>query len=193
MIERLLMIACAAYLLAASPADAQRDSGRDGCGGDACATDAPYDLGYHDGYEGNSFTASSELKIDPLYQAGFSEGEMDAVAEKDASTVEKQVREDRLDHHIEDAPTARRGPMDRAQNRQSEEGLNLQAERAVAGQADSTLDGLLSDGSDMATMAEDDALTAQEQTGGWRQMDRRRERHIDPEAGLLTTERDANW
>ena len=80
MIGRLLLIACAAYLVAAPPAYAQHDLGRrDGCGGDACATDAPYDLGYHDGYEGNSSTSLSELKLDPEYEAGFSEGEMDAI------------------------------------------------------------------------------------------------------------------
>jgi hypothetical protein len=51
MIERLLLITCAAYLVAASPAYSQNDpSYHDWCGGDSCASDA-YDLGYHDGYE----------------------------------------------------------------------------------------------------------------------------------------------
>jgi hypothetical protein len=187
MIERLLLITCAAYLVAASPAYAQRD--HDGCGGDACATDNPYDLGYHDGYEGDSFTSSSELKIDPVYQAGFSEGEMDSMDEKDARTAEKQAREDRLDRQPEDMPTAaRRAPLDQAPDRQSQRALDAQADRGLVRQANSTLDDLLSGGSDMAAMDEEDALTAQEQAGGWRLMNRRRDR-TDPDAGLFTTEK----
>ena len=192
MIERLLLITCAAYLAAASPAYAQHDS-HDGCGGDACATDNPYDLGYHDGYEGNSFASSSELKIDPVYQAGFSEGEMDSMDEKDARTAGKQAREDRMDRQTEEMPMAsRRAPLDQAQDRQPERELDSQAERGLDRQANSTLDDLLSGESDMAAMDEEDAVSAEEQAGGWRQMDRRRDRYADPDAGLLTTERNAD-
>ena len=131
MIERLLLITCAAYLVAASPAYAQHDPGRrDGCGGDACATGAPYDLGYHDGYEGDSYTSLSELKLDPEYEAGFSEGEMDAMDEKDALTAEKQAREDRLDRDTDTRSIASRRAIDeeRAQDRQSERALGREAE-----------------------------------------------------------------
>ena len=58
MIERLLLITCAAYLVAAFPAYAQdTPTYHDSCGGDSCASDA-YDLGYHDGYEGHSYSPS---------------------------------------------------------------------------------------------------------------------------------------
>ena len=83
MIGRLLFITCAAYLVAAFPACAQNTANyHDSCGGDSCASDA-YDLGYHDGYEGHSYTSSPQLQSNPQYDAGFSEGEMDAMAEKD--------------------------------------------------------------------------------------------------------------
>jgi len=91
MIERLLLIACAAYLVAAFPAYAQvSPSYHDSCGGDSCASDA-YDLGYHDGYEGYSYSPSLRLPSNPQYDAGFSEGEMDALAEKDAVAAEEQA------------------------------------------------------------------------------------------------------
>ncbi len=86
MIERLLLITCAAYLVAAFPACAQDSANyHDSCGGDSCASDA-YDLGYHDGHEGDSYTSSPQLQSNPQYDAGFSEGEMDAMAEKDPLT-----------------------------------------------------------------------------------------------------------
>ena len=85
MIERLLFMTCAAYLVAAFPACAQdAASYHDSCGGDSCASDA-YDLGYHDGHEGHSYTSSPHVQSNPQYDAGFSEGEMDAMAEKDAA------------------------------------------------------------------------------------------------------------
>jgi hypothetical protein len=86
MIERLPLILCAAYLVAAFPACAQNDPAyHDSCGGDSCASDA-YDLGYHDGYEGHSYTSLTRLQNDPQYEAGFSEGEMDVMAEQDPLT-----------------------------------------------------------------------------------------------------------
>ncbi len=86
MIKRLLFMTCAAYLAAALPACAQDSANyHDPCGGDSCASDA-YDLGYRDGHEGNSYTSSPRLQNDPQYDAGFSEGEMDAMAEKDPLT-----------------------------------------------------------------------------------------------------------
>ena len=92
MIERLLFMTCAAYLVAAFPACAQDGSSyHDSCGGDSCASDA-YDLGYHDGYEGHSYSPSSRLPSNPQYDAGFSEGEMDAMIEKDAQAAEEQAR-----------------------------------------------------------------------------------------------------
>jgi hypothetical protein len=195
MIGRLLLIACAAYLVAASAAYAQHDLGRrDGCGGDACATDAPYDLGYHDGYDGNSSTSLSELKLDPEYEAGFSEGEMDASDEKDALTAEKQAHEDRLDRDTDKRSIASRQAIneERAQDRQSERSLDLQAQQGLDQQTDSTLDAFFSGLTDMAEGDEEDALTAQEQAGGWRMMDRRRKTYSDPDAGLLTTESNSN-
>jgi hypothetical protein len=194
MIKRLLLITCAAYLVAASPACAQHDPGyRDGCGG-SCATGAPYDLGYHDGYEGDSYTSSEELKSDPQYEAGFSEGEMDAMDEKEARAAEKQAREERLDSQDDGRSIAsRRAPdQDRAQDRESERALGREDDRELDRQTDSTLDALLSGQSDMARMDEEDALTAQEQAGGWRLMDRRRDSYTDPDAGLLTFERNSN-
>jgi hypothetical protein len=195
MIGRLLLIACAAYLAAASSAYAQHDIGRrDGCGGDACATDAPYDLGYHDGYEGDSSTSLSELKLDPEYEAGFSEGEMDASDEKDAMTAEKQAHEDRLDRDSDKRSIASRQAVDeeRAQDRQSELSLNLQAQQGMDQQTNSSLDAFFSSLTDMAATDEEDALTAQEQAGGWRMMDRRRKTYSDPDGGLLTTESNSN-
>ena len=50
--------------------------------GYSCASDA-YDLGYRDGHEGRSYTSSPQLQSNPQYDAGFSEGEMDAMAETD--------------------------------------------------------------------------------------------------------------
>jgi hypothetical protein len=194
MIERLLFITCAAFLVAAPPAYAQHDPGRrDGCGGDACASGAPYDLGYHDGYEGDSYTSLSELKLDPEYEAGFSEGEMDSMDEKDALTAEKQAREDRLDRDTDTRSIASRRAIDaeRAQDRQSDRALGREDNQELDHQTDSTLDSLLSGESDMAAMDEEDAFTAQEQAGGWRQMNRRRNSD-DPDAGLLTTERNSN-
>jgi hypothetical protein len=191
MIERLLFITCAAFLVAASPAYAQH---RDGCGGDACATDAPYDLGYHDGYEGDSYTSLSELKLDPEYEAGFSEGEMDSMDEKDALTAEKQARDDSLDRDTDKRSIASRRAIDdeRAQDRQSERSLDRESQRGLDQQTDSTLDAFFSSQSDMAAMDEEDAFSAQEQAGGWRKMDGRRGSDIDPDPGLLTTERNSN-
>lgn len=194
MIGRLLLITCAAYLVAASAAYAQHDLGRrDGCGGDACATDAPYDLGYHDGYGGDSSTSLSELKLDPEYEAGFSEGEMDAMDEKDALTAEKQAREDGLDRNTDKRSIASRRAIDeeRAQDRQTDRALGREDNRGLVRQDDSTLDALFSGQSLMATMDGEDAFGAQEQAGGWRKMDRRRD-DIDPDAGLLTTESSSN-
>jgi len=194
MIERLLLITCAAYLVAACPAYAQHD--HDVCGGDSCATGAPYDVGYHDGYEGDSYTSSSQLTTDPQYEAGFSEGEMDAMVEKDALTAEKQVRDERLDDGQTDGRSiaSRRAiEQDRAvPDREAEQALGREDDRGLDHQTDSTLDALLSGERDMAGMDEEDALTAQEQAGGWRQMDRRRDSYTDPDAGLLTTERNSN-
>ncbi len=86
MIERLMFMTCAAYLLAAIPACAQNSANyHDSCGGDSCASDA-YDLGYHDGHEGHSYTSSEQLQNNPQYDAGFSEGEMDAMTEVDPLT-----------------------------------------------------------------------------------------------------------
>ena len=83
MMGRLLFMTCGAYLLAAFPACAQDSANyHDSCGGDSCASDA-YDLGYRDGHEGHSYTSSPQLQSNPQYDAGFSEGEMDAMAEKD--------------------------------------------------------------------------------------------------------------
>jgi len=83
MMGRLLFMMCGAYLVAAFPACAQDSANyHDSCGGDSCASDA-YDLGYRDGHEGNSYTSSPQLQSNPQYDAGFSEGEMDAMAEKD--------------------------------------------------------------------------------------------------------------
>ncbi len=83
MIGRLLFMTFAAYLAAAFPACAQDSASyHDSCGGDSCASDA-YDLGYRDGHEGDSYTSSPQLQSNPQYDAGFSEGEMDAMAEKD--------------------------------------------------------------------------------------------------------------
>jgi hypothetical protein len=195
MIERLPFIMCAAFLVAASPADAQHDSGRhDGCGGDACATGAPYDLGYHDGYEGDSYTSLSELKLDPEYEAGFSEGEMDSMDEKDALTAEKQARDERLDRDTDTRSIASRRAIDeeRAQDRQSERSLDRESERGLDQETDSTLDAFFSGQSDMAAMDQEDALTAQQQAGGWREMDKRRHSDIDPNAGLFTTERNSD-
>ena len=91
MTGRLLFMTCGAYLLAAIPACAQNSpSYHDSCGGDSCASDA-YDLGYHDGYEGKSYTALPQLLSNPQYDAGFSEGEMDAMIEKDAQAAEEQA------------------------------------------------------------------------------------------------------
>ena len=87
MIERLLFMTCAAYLAAAFPACAQNTANyHDSCGGDSCASDA-YDLGYRDGREGHSYTSSPQLQNNPQYDAGFSEGEMDAMAETDPLTA----------------------------------------------------------------------------------------------------------
>ncbi len=194
MIQRLLFITCAAFLVAAPPAYAQHDPGRrDGCGGDACASGAPYDLGYHDGYEGDSYTSLSELKLDPEYEAGFSEGEMDSMDEKDALTAEKQAREDRLDRDTDTRSIASRRAIEagRAQDRQSDRALGREDNQELDHQTDSTLDAFFSGQSVMATMDEEDALSAQEQAGGWRQMNRRRNSD-DPDAGLLTTERNSN-
>jgi hypothetical protein len=195
MIQRLLFITCAAFLVAAPPAYAQHDPGRrDGCGGDACATGAPYDLGYHDGYEGDSYTSLSELKLDPEYEAGFSEGEMDSMDEKDALTAEKQARDDRLDRDTDTRSIASRRAIEagRAQDRQSDRALGREDNQELDHQTDSTLDAFFSGQSVMATMDEEDALSAQEQAGGWRQMNRRRHSDTDPDAGLLTTERNSN-
>ena len=83
MFERLLFMTCAAYLVAAFPVCAQNSANyHDSCGGDSCASNA-YDLGYRDGYEGHSYTSSPELQNNPQYDSGFSEGEMDAMAEQD--------------------------------------------------------------------------------------------------------------
>ncbi len=91
MIGRSLSIMCAAYLVAAFPAYGQvGPSYHDSCGGDSCVTDA-YDLGYHDGYEGYSYTALPSLVTNPQYESGFSEGEMDAEIEKDARAAEEQA------------------------------------------------------------------------------------------------------
>jgi hypothetical protein len=87
MIKQIASITCA-YLVIASAAyaaDAYDPAYHDSCGGDSCASDA-YDLGYRDGYEGDSYTASPRLQNDPQYAAGFSEGGMDAMAEKDPLT-----------------------------------------------------------------------------------------------------------
>jgi hypothetical protein len=93
MVHRLPLIACAAYLVAAFPAYAQNKlTSHDSCGGDSCASDA-YDLGYHDGYEDRSYTSILGLQNNPQYEAGFSEGEMDAMAEKDALTAGEQGSE----------------------------------------------------------------------------------------------------
>jgi hypothetical protein len=92
MLQRLPLIACAAYLVAAFPAHAQNKTSHDSCGGDSCASDA-YDLGYHDGYEDRSYTSILALQNNPQYEAGFSEGEMDAMAEKDALTGGEQGSE----------------------------------------------------------------------------------------------------
>jgi hypothetical protein len=195
MIQRLLFITCAAFLVAAPPAYAQHDPGRrDGCGGDACASGAPYDLGYHDGYEGDSYTSLSELKLDPEYEAGFSEGEMDSMDEKDALTAEKQARDDRLDRDTDTRSIASRRAIEagRAQDRQSDRALGREDNQELDHQTDSTLDAFFSGQSAMATMDEEDALSAQEQAGGWRQMNRRRHSDTDPDAGLLTTERNSN-
>jgi hypothetical protein len=195
MIQRLLFITCAAFLVAAPPAYAQHDPGRrDGCGGDACASGAPYDLGYHDGYEGDSYTSLSELKLDPEYEAGFSEGEMDSMDEKDALTAEKQARDDRLDRDTDTRSIASRRAIEagRAQDRQSDRALGREDNQELDHQTDSTLDAFFSGQSVMATMDEEDALSAQEQAGGWRQMNRRRHSDTDPDAGLLTTERNSN-
>ena len=82
MIGRLLFMTCGAYLVAAFPACAQNSANyHDSCGGDSCASDA-YDLGYRDGHEGHSYTSSPQLQSNPQYDAGFSEGEMDAMAER---------------------------------------------------------------------------------------------------------------
>ncbi len=87
MIGRLLFMTCAVYPVAAFPACAQSSASyHDSCGGDSCASDA-YDLGYRDGHEGNSYTSSPQLQSNPQYDAGFSEGEMDAMAEKDPLTT----------------------------------------------------------------------------------------------------------
>jgi len=115
--------------------------------------------------------------------------------EKDALTAEKQARGDRLDDRQTDErsiASRRAVDEDRAQDRQSERALGREAEQGLDRQTDSTLDSLLSGQSDMAAMDEEDALTAQEQAGGWRQMDRRRNSDTDPDAGLLTTERNSN-
>jgi hypothetical protein len=91
MIQRLLLIACAGSLVAAFPAYAQKSlTAHDSCGGDSCATDA-YDLGYHDGYEDRSYTSILSLQNNPQYEAGYSEGEMDAMAEKDALATQEQA------------------------------------------------------------------------------------------------------
>jgi len=83
MMGRLLLMTFAACLVAAFPACAQNSASyHDSCGGDSCASDA-YDLGYRDGHEGNSYTSSPQLQSNPQYDAGFSEGEMDAMAEND--------------------------------------------------------------------------------------------------------------
>jgi hypothetical protein len=83
MIRRLLFITCGAYLLAAFPACAQSTANyHDSCGGDSCASDA-YDLGYRDGREGHSYSSLPQLQNNPQYDAGFSEGEMDAMAQQD--------------------------------------------------------------------------------------------------------------
>jgi hypothetical protein len=91
MIKRLLLVTCAAYLMAAFAAYAQDDASRhDNCGADPCPSDA-YDIGYHDGYNGDSFSSSLHLQNDPQYVAGFSEGEMDAMAEKDPLTSDGRL------------------------------------------------------------------------------------------------------
>jgi hypothetical protein len=86
MIRRLLLwlfMTCGAYFAAAFPLWAQNSANyHDSCGGDSCASNA-YDLGYRDGHEGRSYTSSPELQSNPQYDAGFSEGEMDAMAEQD--------------------------------------------------------------------------------------------------------------
>jgi hypothetical protein len=101
MIKQLLSIACAAYLVAAFPAYAQKQNpydpaSNDNCGGDSCASDA-YETGYHDGYyyEGHSYTSKLQLQNNPQYDAGFSEGEMDAMVEKETQTAEEQARDER--------------------------------------------------------------------------------------------------
>jgi hypothetical protein len=99
MIERLLSIACAAYLVAAFPAFAQKQNpydpaSNDACGGDSCALNA-YDFGYHDGYTGHSYTSRLQLQNNPQYEAGFSEGQMDAALEKEAEAVDEQARDER--------------------------------------------------------------------------------------------------
>ena len=119
---------------------------------------------------------------------------MDAMDEKDALTAEKQAREDRLDRNTDKRSIASRRAIDaeRAQDRQSDRALGREDNRGLDHQTDSTLDAFFSGQSAMATMDEEDAFGAQEQAGGWRKMDRRRHSDIDPDAGLLTTERSSN-
>jgi hypothetical protein len=118
---------------------------------------------------------------------------MDSMDEKDALTAEKQAREDRLDRDTDTRSIASRRAIDaeRAQDRQSDRALGREDNQELDHQTDSTLDSLLSGESDMAAMDEEDAFTAQEQAGGWRQMNRR-PNSDDPDAGLLTTERNSN-
>ena len=104
---------------------------------------------------------------------------MDAMDEKDALTAEKQAREDRLDRNTDKRSIASRRAIDeeRAQDRQSERSLGLQAQQGLDRQTDSTLDAFFSSQTDMAATDEEDAFSAQEQAGGWRKMDRRRDRY----------------
>jgi hypothetical protein len=99
MIAQLLSIACAVYLVAALPLYAQTQNpfdplSNDDCGGVSCASNA-YDFGYHDGYTGRSYTARLQLQNNPQYEAGFSEGEMDAAVEKETQDAEEQARDER--------------------------------------------------------------------------------------------------
>jgi hypothetical protein len=99
MIGQLLPIACAAYLIAAFPAYAQTQNpydpaSNDRCGGDSCASDA-YDFGYRDGYDGHSYSSRLQFQNNPQYEAGFSEGEMDAMVEKETDAADEQARDER--------------------------------------------------------------------------------------------------
>ena len=130
----------------------------------------------------------------PNTKLDFRRGKWTRSDEKDALTAEKQAQEDRLDRDTDKRSIASRRAVDeeRAQDRQSELSLDLQAQQGLDQQTDSTLDAFFSGLTDMAEMDEEDALTAQEQAGGWRMMDRRRKTYSDPDAGLLTTESNSN-